>query len=132
MTRREARALFARERARFARVFPDVRRACLVIDDARCGPGLCRARDIAYMTHGRRGATVVLLARALALPRQNIVAVLRHELGHAADPRPGARGGEQRADDIAEYVTGQRIYYDTIRLQTTGVGTYPRPLSLHR
>jgi hypothetical protein len=122
--------LFRRERARFARAYPRVEHAGLGIDDARCSPGgHCRRRDVAWAD--RRTRTVWLLARALALPPANLVALVRHELGHLADPTPGRPGAEARADRIAWEVTGVRIRYDGGALQTTGRGG-PRPRWLHR
>lgn len=75
---------------------------------------------------------VLLVRRALALPRANVVGLIRHELGHHADVDPAAPNLEQRADDMAEYVTGERIRYDRRNIQTVGPGRWPRPRNLHR
>ena len=130
MTRRELAALFRRERARFGRRYPRVAGVGLVLDDAPCTPGSrCRRRDVAWAD--LRTRTVFLLTRGLRLPRANVVALVRHELGHLADPTPGCPGAEGRADRIAWEVTGVRIRYDGGALQTTGRGG-PRPRWLHR
>lgn len=73
-----------------------------------------------------------MLTRALRLPEANVRGLIRHEFGHIVDPDPDARGREQRADDIAEWVTGRKIRYDAQDVQTTGRGRYPRPRYLHR
>lgn len=131
MTPAAARRLFARERARFAKHFPAVAGATLAFVDRRCiERGRCRDRDLAYAEPG--AGRVVLLRRALALPDANVRGLVRHELGHLADPWPGRAGGEQRADDLAEWVVGRRIYYDDQLIQTTGRGTWPRPPWLPR
>lgn len=128
----QALRLFARERAAFAQSFPtEIRGVKLVIRDQRCSiNGKCGLRDLAWAD--RRDRTVNLLLRALSLPENRVVGLLRHELGHLADPWIDRPGAEQRADDIAEVVTGQRIRYDLDNIQTIGPGTYPRPLHLHR
>lgn len=131
MTRAGALALFARERARFARACPWVSGAALAIADRACtSPRHCRRRDLAYADVDT--GVVTLLARALALPRANVVALLRHELGHLCDPDVDRPGAEQRADDIAEAVAGRRVAYDAADVQTTGRGAYPRPGRLPR
>lgn len=126
--------MYARERARYARTYPHLARVPLAIVEAPCGPGRARScpwRSVAWATvEGDR--SVSILARALTLPRANLVALVRHELGHLADDRPFAAWSEQRADDIAERVTGEKIRYDARDLQTVGPGRWPRPLHLHR
>jgi hypothetical protein len=127
-TAAQIRALFVRERARFARTFPAVAAAALAID---WSPRLGRARRAyAYATHD---GTIVLSQRARALPLAQLRGLLRHELGHLADRDWSRPGAEQRADDLAERATGQRIRYarDTL-VQTTGPGIWPRPRRLHR
>lgn len=136
LTRAQVHALFSRERAEFdsvlGRFFPDRHLPRLFIVDRECTlPGACAERDLAYAEHGDR-PQVVLLARALKLPRNNIVGLIRHELGHLYDKRVRSRGAEQRADNIAAYVTGELIKYDRRDIQTIGRGVYPRPRRLHR
>lgn len=125
------RALFLRERHRFARRYPGVASASLVLLDRACPMPPCAGRDLAAAD---LDAGVVFLARrALRRPRATLVALLRHELGHLADPAPSRRGAEQRADDIAGLVTGRRIRYDRHDVQTVNVrGRWPRPPHLPR
>jgi hypothetical protein len=127
--------LFADEVARFAAVFP----ACA--DTRWCFtplpytlPGKIAYRDVAYAEVDRVPRVVVFHPKILGRRTVNVVAVIRHELGHICDPwvmsEPLNR--EQRADNIAEHVTGQRIYYDHNDMQTLEVGQYPRPAHLHQ
>lgn len=133
MTDPELRRLFRDLRARFARLYPVAAQTTLKISDASCSPApTCGWRDVAWASFGDSGRSVHVLRRALTLPRNNLVAVLSHELGHASDPNPRLPWREQRADDIAEDATGLRIRYDRLNLQTIGRGRYPRPLELHR
>lgn len=137
------RRLFAVERARFARVYPHLARATLHLSPRRVSPHGQAARDVAWCTwhttaRGRRTRMHVwFLLRALDLPRENLVALVRHELGHLADPEidaPGP-GAEARADRIAREVSGVAIRYDARDLQTTarGRGTRARrPAHLHQ
>ena len=125
-----ARAIFREERPRFAAVYPRAAKATLTIVDSEClGRGTCASRDLAecFTDTGE----VRLLRRALTSVAR-VRGLLRHELAHAADARIRERGREQRADDIAERVTGERIYYDAEGVQTLQRGTYPRPRHLHR
>jgi hypothetical protein len=123
--------LFNKERARFARVYPWVADADLVILPGYCTSGKkCHERDLAYAMS--KPMHVAIVRRLLDLPDRNVVGVIRHELGHLADKRLSDPGRERRADQIAEYVTGQRINYDANDIQTTGRGRSPRPGYLHR
>ena len=136
MRRRDVQLLFAHERAEFERVFGDEIEPHalprLYVVDRRCPEGgACAARDLAYAVRGAR-PRVVLVARALRLSRDNILGLLRHELGHVYDPNPDEPGCEQRADDVAEWVTGKPIRYDRALVQTVGPGAYPRPRELHQ
>lgn len=132
-SRRELGRLFRRERARFARAFPHVAATRLVVLARACtGAPHCGWRDVAYATTGPGAPRVAFLARALVLPAPNLVGLIRHELGHVADPWIERAGREQRADDIAEWVTGERIYYDRRFVQTIGRGRWPRPAHLHQ
>lgn len=127
MTPQRLRNIFASERARFAAVFPRVKGTRLYLVDEQP----VDARDYARAVIGRRPCVVFLL-RALRLPERNVVALVRHELSHIADGRNPTPGAEQRADDIAAFVTGQLIRYDRRDVQTVGRGRYPRPQYLHR
>lgn len=136
MTRGEVIVQFLRERESFARVFPfpRVAEARLVIVEAHCPNPPCSERDYACAeSQGERIAGVVTMTRrVLALPRHNVVGLIRHELGHLADQ--SSRGGaEQRADDLAERVTGVKVRYDRADLQTThNSDRWPRPKNLHQ
>lgn len=133
MTEPELRRLFRAMRGQFTRLYPVAASTTLEISDASCSPAqTCAWRDVAWASFGDSGRSVHVLRRVLTLPRENIEAVLSHELGHASDPNPRLPWREQRADDIAEDATGKRIRYDRLNLQTTGRGRYPRPLELHR
>jgi predicted Zn-dependent protease len=84
---------------------------------------------MAFAQVGGQFPPIVGLYRdALRLPEANVVALIRHELGHVSAPT----GSEQHADNVAHVVTGQPIRYDARRIQTIGPGTYPRPRSIHR
>lgn len=118
-------ALFAAQRVLFARLWPGVAGARLTIVASRCPTGSrrCAKRDLAWM----EGGDVFILRRALALPLDNVLGLLAHELGHAADPTPDAPLSEQRADDLAERALGRRVRYDAGDVQTLGPGAWPRP-----
>lgn len=141
MTEAELFALFLEERTRFARRYPGVAEASLEISELPCNRDRrrCAPRDVAecYWSsapgEGRKHhQRVVIVRRALALPRDNVVAVIRHELGHLADARIDEPGAEKRADAIAVRVGGQPIRYDANDLQTVGPGRPDRPSHLHQ
>ena len=125
-----ARAIFREERERFASVYPRVAKATLEIVNAQClGDGSCERRDLARCYPPT--CEVQLLRRALT-SEARVRGLLRHELAHACDRSWTRKGREQRADDIVERVTGQRVYYDNDDVQSTRRGTYPRPKHLRR
>ena len=133
MTETELQRLFRTLRTKFARLSPSVASVTLEISDASCSPApTCAWRDLAWASFSGTRMRVHVLRRVLTLPRDNLIAVLAHELGHAADAARDLPWREQRADDIAEDATGMRIRYDRLNLQTVGRGRYPRPLELHR
>jgi len=85
---------------------------------------------------------VVLSSKMRSLPLANQDAILRHEIGHLIDmfcPKSyldslaSERGFtlaaslERRADDIAFWLWGDRIHYDTHEVQTLHPGVSPRP-----
>lgn len=128
ITSARAGAIFREERRRFAAVYPHVAKATLEIVNAQClGDGTCERRDLArcYPPTGE----VQLLRRALT-SEARVRGLLWHELAHACDRSWTRNGREQRADDIAEQVTGHRVYYDADDVQTTRRGVYPRPKRL--
>jgi Peptidase family M48 len=124
--------LFAKERDRFAAWYPRVRNAELVILPGPCPEGIrCKERSVAYAVP--QPMHIAVVRRLLEMPRENVVAVIRHEFGHLADKHLSYPGREQRADDIAEQVAGHKIRYDKNDIQTTSPnGRYPRPPYLHK
>lgn len=134
------RRLFEAERSRFSRRFPRLASTTLDIADQPCNSDAetCAPRDIAWCSWGRRGGqktgpmAIHFVRRALTLPRENLVAVLRHEFGHLADDRVDEPGAERRADRIASEVGGELIRYDDQDLQTIGPGSPRRPGHLHQ
>lgn len=81
----------------------------------------------------RENKTVNILNRALEFDEDTITGLIIHEIGHICDPFVSSGGCEQRADDIAELVTGRRVKYSKpYLLQTVGSGMYPRPKNLHQ
>jgi hypothetical protein len=110
----DLRAVFAVERARFAARYRRCARATLTILRARCAPHQpdCRPRNVAwcYPSTGE----VVVLERALRLSHNNLVALVRHELAHLADPS----GDERATDRLAGAVGGRPIRYDRREIQT--------------
>ena len=132
MTRDEFISIFARERARFAHVYPRLSTSQLVFITGPCSlPESCSYRDFAYALPEEAPPKVVFNERILGHPWWNAVALIRHELGHLADDRVANVGREQVADDIAEFVTGERINYNDRDVQTMQAGTYPRPPWIH-
>ena len=136
MKRDELLAMFLRERQSFAQVFPFARVATarLVIVESRCPNPPCAERDYACAESAGESVpgVITMTRRVLALPRSNVVGLIRHELGHLAD-RSIRGGAEQRADDLAERATGVRVRYDRRDLQTThNSGRWPRPKHLHQ
>ena len=116
MTPRAFRDLFAREVARFAAHYPFVDGATLILVDREVSPYGRAWRDVAWANWrmsplepgGLDSARVNFLRRALALPRKNLIALIRHEIGHLfymrrSEPGPGS---EARADRIAARVGG--------------------------
>lgn len=130
MTADQFRARFRREREAFAVYRARVADAGLGLVDSYCSPGsACRFRDVAWCDLPTN--MVWFVRRALQLPADNLVALLRHELGHLADVHPERSGAEKRADRIAQIVSGQVIRYDKRALQTIGKGS-KRPSWLHQ
>lgn len=131
MSPARAREVFAAERARFARVFPRAAKTQFVLLARACTDRRhCRFRDLAFAQP--EIPRVSMLRRTLQLPDENVVGLMRHELGHVVDRDVERPWREQRADDIAEWVTGEPVRYDRMNIQTVGRGRYPRPMHLHR
>lgn len=130
MTRTDFRHLFENERAAFLEEFPAMPFVGLRITEEACPHPPCEHRDFA--SYDVEDHVVTFTERVLSLPIENVVGLIRHELGHAADEKIDEFGAEQRADDLAERATGERIYYDPHDVQTIAPGRYPRPTYLHR
>lgn len=131
-------ALFRTELTRFRRALPGTQSVPLQWESSVCPQGGtrgdCASRDLGYVyATGDRWGGVVFVRRVLQLPRANWLGLIRHELGHVADPCWRETGAEQRADDLARLVTGVKIRYDENDVQTVSPrGRYPRPKYLHR
>lgn len=126
MTPKRAKSIFAAELISFAARYPRAKGCRLAIRAKHFLPHP-EPRDLAWYDPA---AHMVTLTRA-ALERSNgcILGIIRHELGHAADPKVDIdRGCEIRADRIALDVTGTPIRYtaDGVQHATHGVVGRPR------
>jgi len=132
VSKTEAARIFAQERKRFSAVFPHAIHIRLVILDRPCTTKKhCKFRDVALAWPDK--SIIEILDRALSLSEANIRGLFRHELGHMCDVDVAKSSAEQRADDIARCVTGEKIRYDQNDIQTISKsGKYPRPRHLHR
>lgn len=125
MTPEAAKALFATELAAFAAKYPRAKGCQFAIRAKHFLPNP-DPRDLAWYDPD---AHTVTLTRA-ALDRSNgcILGIIRHELGHASDPKVEVdRGCERRADHIAEDVTGKPMRYTADGVQHATHGTVGRP-----
>lgn len=122
---------FLAERARFVEVYPHIASARLILHIGKLHPN-SKLRDLAFAIVD--DLTVHVSSLLLNRSDENIIGILRHELGHLCDLEPYIpnSGQEQLADNITEYVSGAKIYYDSDDVQTIAPGKYPRPLYLHR
>jgi hypothetical protein len=76
--------------------------------------------------------SVNIVSRVMDFSEESITALIRHEIGHLCDIYRDSSKKEQRADDIAELVFGDKIRYSgPYKIQTIGNGEYPRPKELH-
>lgn len=112
MNRASLARLFATERARFARVYPRLRKATLGVSGGV--PDTVRAGAYTYPER----LEVFVYPRTLRWSRGRIVALLRHELAHCARPTLS----EAATDRLAERVGGQDIWYDCRDVQTVTPG----------
>jgi len=120
---------------------PELSRIVVMAGQARQFPD---DRDWAYCEKRPNGEVRIVLAPDFdALGADNQEGVLRHELAHAVEFLLGpsrvfkrwrnvAKTAEQRADDLARELWGQRINYDVDCIQTIGRGAHPRPTHLPR
>ncbi len=128
-------AIFARERAQAAVIFPRLRGVILEKSKV-AGKG---ARQFAYFDYQD-----YILGVAPKLERQSndrIRALIRHELGHAVEALYAYSTVERRigvpvltperyADAVARGIWGDTIRYDPDDVQTLGQGVSPRPRRL--
>lgn len=102
-------------------------------------------RGCAVTRYAPPGWVVVFSEKMRSMPEATVDAVIRHEIGHLLDlsiptdfldDLARSRGTElpstleRRADALAEWLWGDRLYYDERLIQTLAGGTYPRPESL--
>lgn len=132
MTEQQVKKVFADKLVVFRKYFPkQLVGVKLVVHDKQFTPGCNKFRDIAWADINLK--TVNICRRVLNFSDNTIIGLLTHEISHLCDTAVESDNKEQRADDIAELVTGQRIKYSgPYMLQTIGEGVYPRPLGLHR
>jgi hypothetical protein len=123
MTLVEVYELFDNEKEPFVQAAPHARDVQLVVHRKHYLKRPSK-RDVAWYEPATR--TINITKRVLAFQPPQIKALIRHEFGHVLDEN----GSEQRADDLAEWVTGEPIYYDRDDIQTLEMGTHPRPLHL--
>jgi hypothetical protein len=129
MTKRQAENLFREQLDSFRRYF-QLKGVKLVIHERFFTPGCDSYRSIAWADPN--DWTVNLVRRVLNFSDDSIIALIRHEIAHLADSFRETEGAEQRADDIAELVFGEKIKYSgPHKIQTIGEGEYPRPKELH-
>ena len=129
MTKKRAENLFKEQLTVFRRFFP-LKNVSLVIHDRFFTPDCNSFRDAAWAS--TNDMTVNIVKRVLDFSDKTIIALFRHEIGHLCDPFVESDKKEQRADDIAELVFGDKIKYSgPYKIQTIGEGEYPRPDNLH-
>ena len=129
MTEKQAQALFAKQLALFRRYFK-LAGVTLHVHDREFTPDCSNFRDVAWADFNN--STINVCARVLTYSKNTFLGLIRHEIGHLCDPFAGTEGCEQRADDIAAFVTGDKIRYSGPHiLQTIGSGMYPRPSTIH-
>ena len=89
-------------------------------------------RSYAYSTTTDDNYIIVVSPKMDGSSVPRIKAILRHELGHVYNFwKKDWNHSEQDADDIAEKIWGDKIYYDSEDIQTLDRGKYPRPRYLH-
>ena len=92
-----------------------------------------RSLAYTYFESNDRPMKVVVAAKIIDVPDDRIDALLRHELGHALLLQAGAIDhSEREADQVAETLWGDPIFYDERDIQSLCCGTRPRPEYLHQ
>jgi hypothetical protein len=124
VTWEDAVEIFERERSRFVRAGYSVEHAALVLRKFKRKS----SRDCAEMDPNT--GVISFHPDAGFLTRDQVTALIRHELAHVADDGLTEAG----TDKLAERVTGERIYYGPDDIQTTVAvgGQRPRPKRLPR
>lgn len=129
MTKAQAEKLFKTQLEQFRKYFP-INNVRLVIHNRFYTPECDTYRACAWAS--TEEMTVNIVKRVLDFSDNAIIALFRHEIGHLCDPFVDSDIKEQRADDIAEFVFGDKIKYSgPHKMQTIGNGEYPRPKELH-
>ena len=129
MTKKQTEKLFREQISEFRKYFP-LKGVRLVIHDRFFTPECSRYRDCAWAN--LNDMTVNIVSRVSDFSEDSVKALIRHEIAHLCDPFRDTDGKEQRADDIAELVFGDKIRYSgPYKIQTLGEGEYPRPKELH-
>ena len=119
--------LFFQEAYLFSRQYPNVEGVRLRL----VGKHFLRApafRDLGW--YDGEEHTIYLLDRLRFFPAHNQLGVMRHELGHAADPNYAMEGSESRADAFSEAATGSPMFYDARGVQSASEGVAGRPAEL--
>lgn len=129
MNKKQTEKLFKEQLSHFRKYFP-LKGVHLVIHDRFFTPECNRYRDVAWAA--TEDMSVNIVARVMDFSEDSIKALIRHEIAHLCDVFRDSNGKEQRADDIAELVFGDKIRYSgPYKIQTLGEGEYPRPKELH-
>lgn len=129
MTKTQAEKLFKIQLEQFRKYFP-LKSVRLVVHDRFFTPDCYTYRACAWAS--TEEMTVNVVKRVLDFSDNAITALFRHEIGHLCDPFVDSDRKEQRADDLAELVFGDKIKYSgPHKMQTIGNGEYPRPKELH-
>lgn len=130
LSQRVVERMFREERDRFALIFPAVADVRLVFITEHFDGSKARERDVAWFD--LRDGDIYIVRRSLSRSLGCLRGVIRHELGHAADPDIEKAGCERRADRIAELVTGVPIRYTKEGIQHATHGEPYRPDWLHQ
>lgn len=125
MTPTQARRIFEEERQTFVRAGFDRATTVRLKITPKHFLECTVARDLAW--YDPEDHTIYLVKRALLCSKAALQGVLRHELGHAVDPRIDDPGAEARADRLAEQATGQPMRYTKDDIQNARFGKIGRP-----
>lgn len=129
-------AIFAQERDQAATIFP--RLSCVILEKSKAA-GKGGARQFAYFDY--RDFVLGVAPKLNKQSDDRIIALIRHELGHAVEALYAYSTVERRigvpiltperyADAVAEAIWGDTIWYDADDIQTLERGVSPRPRRL--